>query len=88
MPLSADLSPPARGHGPDGVPFFGARWAVRLCAALLVFFALTVAIRYLLPAVPARVETIIQQPVTPEISAAANPERADTTAPDPGDSPP
>ncbi len=90
MPLPADFFPPisARGNRTDSgedPPFFGARWAVRLCATLLLLLALTVALRYVLPASPSKVETISQQPVTPEVSAAATRASSDATAPDPGD---
>lgn len=89
MPLPADLFPaPDPADGPGGAPFLGARWACGLAGALLVLFALTLALRSLPDDSPAHLEKIVQQPTTPDASAAATLQPSEVTAPDPGDNPP
>ena len=90
MPLPAEFTAP----DPDAIgeagrpPFPGARWACGLAATLLASFALTLALRSLPSDEPARAEKIVQQPITPEASAAALNKSPDLTAPDPGDASP
>ncbi len=88
--LSADLLPadPRPADAPGSAAFFGGRWALILATALVILFSGTVAVRGLLSASPAKMESIVQQPVTAEVSAAAGSQRAEVTAPDPGDNPP
>ncbi len=67
--------------------FFGRRWALALGSVLLAGFALITAARWLEAlSSPAGPETVIQQPVPADGFPSAT--RSDTTAPDPGDSPP
>ena len=77
---------PAGGPA-SGMAFFGRRWATALGTVLLVGFALITAARWLEAlSSPAGPEIVIQQPVPAEDFPSAT--RSDTTAPDPGDSPP
>ena len=77
---------PAGGAMPDAT-FFGRRWAMAMGTVLLAGFALITAARWLETlSSPAGPETVIQQPVPAEVFPSAT--RSDTTAPDPGDSPP
>lgn len=69
----------------SGPIFPGSRWALTLGASLLLLFALTVSLRWFGGEDAARRESIVQQPVSPEVSAAAATQRSEVTAPDPGD---
>lgn len=89
MPLPADLLPaPDSTDHPGRAPFLGARWACGLAGALLGLFALTLVLRSLPDDSPAHREKIVQQPTTPDASAAATLPASEVTAPDPGDNPP
>lgn len=81
----ATAADPAHRPAPGGPALFGARWALILGAALLAALALVIITHSLRGRSATPLETVVQQPVPADNAPADN--RADVTAPDPGDNP-